>query len=99
MAEILAEAYQILADTTVNSQVNKIVAIARYRFRWSRKALFNFILETFPDLKDGLSERQIKFHTTSALYAAMDSTQKSKIIQRLEQIEKRNKKNAGNKRK
>lgn len=74
----------------VDRQVNQIVKLAKHTFRWKRKALFNYIMQTCPDLKSQLSDHEIKYYDTSALYRLMSKAQKSKVIQRLDQIKKRN---------
>lgn len=83
----------ILTDNgyqVIDKQVKRIVKIAKYNFHWSRKALFNFILKTHESLKPRLKPEEIKYSKTSALYQLMDSKQKSLVIKRLDQIERRN---------
>lgn len=88
--DIVNEAREIIAGSTESKQVNKIFKIAKHNFGWSRKAIFEYALETCPDLKNDLSEGTLKNYNTRRLFAAMNQRQKSLMIQRLEQIEKRN---------
>ena len=74
----------------IDKQVNAIVAIAKYKFKWRRKTLFDYILKTFPEMEVRLSPREKKYSMTSALYQIMDGRQKSTIIKRLDQIQKHN---------
>ena len=76
----------------IDRQVNAIIAIAKYKFRWRRSTLFRYILNTFPELEVRLTPREKKYSITSALYQIMDGRQKSTIIKRLDQIQKRNRK-------
>lgn len=102
--EIVTEAKQILEKSKsegmkftgngyrrIDRQVNCIVAIAKYKFKWRRSTLFRYILNTFPELEDRLTPREMRYSITSALYQIMDGRQKSTIIKRLDQIQKRNK--------
>jgi len=74
----------------IDTQVNAIVAIAKYKLKWKRRALFNYILGTFPELEARMTERETRYSITSALYQIMDGRQKSTIIKRLDQIQKKN---------
>lgn len=88
MGEIIQEAYKILnAPNPKEKQIKKITKIAKYNFKWSRKQLFNYILKWFPEIEKDVSKNG---YNVSKLYAAMSKEQLSNIIQRLEQIEKRN---------
>ncbi len=102
--EILTEAQDILKKSRasglkftgngfqhIDKQVRRIVRIAKYKFHWSRKSLFGYILKSFPELESRLKPDEIKYSKTSALYQLMTSQEKSLIIKRLEQIEKKNK--------
>jgi hypothetical protein len=102
--EIVKEANKILEQSStggmvftgngyqnIDKQVRTIIRIAKYKFGWSRSALFTYILQTCPELRERLTNREIKNSKTSALYQIMNSKQKSLVIQRLDQIQKRNK--------
>jgi len=104
-SEIITEAQQILEKSKIegvkftgngfrriDKQVNAIIAIAKYKFKWRRSTLFRYILGTFPELEVRLTPREKKYSMTSALYQIMDGRQKSTIIKRLDQIQKRNRK-------
>lgn len=75
----------------VDKQVRTIIRVAKYKLGWKRSSLFSYILETCPELRERLTNQEIKHSKTSALYTLMDSKQKSLVIQRLDQIQKRNK--------
>ena len=74
-----------------DKQIAAIVAL-KYKLHWPRRVLFNYICDTFPeeDFRSRLTEKERRFWNTSALYQLMTAKQKSKIIQRLDQIKKRN---------
>lgn len=74
----------------IDKQVRTIVRIAKYKLSWKRSAIFSYILETCPELRERLTTHEIKNSKTSALYQLMDSKQKSLVIKRLDQIQKRN---------
>lgn len=71
-------------------QVCKIVRIAKYKFHWKRKTIFDKILEFNPELAELLFDEDKRFHKTSSLYRLMSKEQKSHFIKFLEQIEKTN---------
>jgi len=74
----------------VDRQINKIIAIAKYKFWWGRKAIFNYCIKTVPGCDERVSEKERMRYSTSALFQKLTKAEKSLIIQRLEQIEKRN---------
>jgi hypothetical protein len=102
--EILTEAQQILdAERSrdikftgngfqyVDRQIRAIIRVAKYKLRWKRSSIFSYILESCPELRERLNVHEIKHSKTSALFQLMDSSQKSLVIKRLDQIQKHNK--------
>lgn len=101
--DIINEAQQILSQPAdglkptgdgfrrVDSQVNTIIRIAKYKLHWTRSSIFSFMLETCPEYRKRLTDHEIKHSKTSALFQLMTSADKSLVIKRLDQIQKRNK--------
>lgn len=75
-------------------QVNLIIRIAKYKFGWGRKALFEFCLKHVEGLEKRMPEEALKNYSTTRLFAGMSRAEKSHIIQVLEKIERRNIENA-----
>ena len=88
MNDIVTEAKKIINKP--DRQINKIIKIAKYNFKWGRKAIYNFILRNIPGLIERTDEASRKFYSTRKLFAAMSKSEKSQIIKILEQIERRN---------
>lgn len=78
----------------VDRQINKIIAVAKYKFQWKRKNIFNYCVESVPGCDGRISERGRRNYATSELFQKLTKAEKSHIIQRLEQIEKRNAKSS-----
>ncbi len=68
-----------------DKQVSTIHAISK-KMNWKRAKLFNYILKSFKDdeLKNRLTEKEIKYHNLSAVYKLLDVSQKRLIIQRMD---------------
>lgn len=77
-------------DRPADKQINKIIAIAKYKFHWGRKAIFNYILESVKDSGLRVTIEDAKHYKYSALLQTLSVSEKSLVIKRLEQIEKRN---------
>lgn len=73
----------------VDKQVNTIIRIAKYKLHWKRSSIFSFMLETCPEYRKRLTDHEIKHSKTSALFMLMTSADKSLVIKRLDQIQKR----------
>lgn len=62
-----------------DKQVNLIIAITKHQWKWSRKAIFNYCVETCP--------RVLKFdiqnYSTSKLFERMTTREKSLVIKRI----------------
>lgn len=89
-AGIIDQANAIIRESDKQRQIKKITKLWKYKFGWSRKIIFLYILKTLPELKAQITEECLKSFNLSQLYAATDKKQLSLVIQRLEQIEKRN---------
>lgn len=70
-----------------DKQVAAITAL-KYKLKYSRAHLFNFILKLFPGLKDRLTAQEIKYYKVSALYKLLDASEKSMIIKKMDLIKK-----------
>lgn len=79
-----------LTNRPADKQINKIIAIARYKFHWGRKAIFNYICESVHDAGIRVTIEDAKHYKYSALLQTLTTAEKSLVIKRLEQIEKRN---------
>jgi hypothetical protein len=91
--EIIKDAIQTGDGFKVRDrQINKIYAIAKYKFHWKRSSIFSFMLETCPEHRERLTGPEIKRSKLSALFSLMSSGDKYKVIKRLTLIEARNKK-------
>jgi len=80
-----------------DKQVATIYRIAKYKLKWSRKAMFGYILKTCPYIAARLTEHELKYYSLSAVWQIADKQDKRLIIQRLDRIQKRNKQNLLNK--
>lgn len=103
MGEIIQQAYEALnrPDEARLKRINKMVALYKYRFQWSRKTFIEKCLEWIPELKEKVSESVTKNWSTKGLYAAMELRDMNIILTKLELIEnnnKRRKKSNGNSR-
>lgn len=89
MEEIINEAKRILSqpDPARQKRINKMVAIYKHGFKWSRKTFIDKVMEWIPELAG-----TVKGNSTMALYAAMSIKQMNDVLTRLEAIEARNKK-------
>lgn len=76
-----------------DKQVSRIIKIAKYKFHWRRKAIYEFITGHIEGLTERIPETAQKHYSTTRMFAAMSRPEKSKIIQILEQIERRNRNN------
>ena len=91
MVDTVQEAKNILnAPNPKEKQIKKITKIYKYNFGWTRKTMFKFITDHFPELLVDVPSWALKNYNMSALYAVMNKEQLSNVIQILEQIEKRN---------
>lgn len=80
-------------DKPVDKQINKIIAIAKYKFHWKRKAIFNYICDSVHDAGIRVTMEDARHYKYSSLLGSLSIEEKSLVIKRLEKIEKRN---AGN---
>ena len=93
MSDPVKQVYTILRQPNPKQkQINKLTRLYRYVLEWPRSSFYLFVLRWFPELRFGIPIKLQNSYNTQALYAAMDSKQLSNIIQRLEAIERRNKK-------
>lgn len=92
MGKILEQIYEVLnsPDIARIKRIKKIVALYKYRFKWSRKTFMSKVFEWLPELRDSVPERAQKFHSTQALFAAMEIGHMNLILTRLEKIEMAN---------
>jgi len=74
-----------------DKQIAAIYKIAKHKLKWSRKAMFNYILKTCPHIAGRLKPHEMKFYSLSAIWQLADKQDKRLIIQRLDAIQKRNK--------
>lgn len=93
MAEILKEVYETLnkPDEARQKRVNKMVALYKYRFQWSRKVFIEKVFEWIPELRSEVTEEALRKSATKQLFAAMEIKHMNAVLSRLEQIEKYNK--------
>lgn len=87
---IVDQANLLIREADKQRQVKKITKLYKYKFGWSRKTIFLYILKTLPELKEKITEECLKNSNLTQLYAAAEKKQLSVVIQRLEQIEKKN---------
>lgn len=74
----------------IDRQVNKIIAITKYKFGWSRKAIYKFCIQYIePDKYEKVHFECGKAYSTSKLFQHLSQEQKSSIIKRLEKIERK----------
>lgn len=73
-----------------DKQVSTIHIIS-LKLKWKRSRLFHYILKCFNDdeLKNRLTEKEIKYHNLSAVYKLLDVSQKRLIIQRMDLMKKK----------
>lgn len=89
-AGIVDKANAIIREADKHRQIKKITKIYKYKFGWSRKIMFLYILKSIPEAKARIVPEALKGYNISMLYAALSKKELSLIIKRLEQIEKRN---------
>lgn len=73
-----------------DKQVSAIFAISK-KLQMKRARLFNYILKSFTDaeLKDRLTEKELKYHNLTAVFQLLDITQKSHVIKRLDAMKRK----------
>lgn len=69
-----------------------LIKIARYKFNWKKEATFSYILETCPNLRDMLTNFEIRKSKLGILLKLMSKKDADKVLKRLLAIEKRNEK-------
>lgn len=89
-AGIVDQANAIIREADKQRQIKKITKIYKYKFGWSRKTMFLYILKSIPEAKARILPEALKNYNISMLYSALSKKEMSLVIQRLEQIEKRN---------
>jgi len=104
MSEIINEVNKILEEPSTqledtgngfrysDKQIRTITA-QMYKLNWKRKALFNYICNTFEaeGIRERLTPAELKYSNISSLYKLLDKSHKRKIIQRLDKIILKNK--------
>ncbi len=89
-AKIIDDVNVLIRNTDKQRQIKKITKIYKYKFGWSRKTIFIYIMRTMPEVIENIPEPTLKSYNLTQLYAAMNKRQLSTLIKKLEQIEKRN---------
>ena len=89
-AKLIDDVNVLIRQTDKQRQIKKITRIYKYKFGWSRKTLFLYVMKTMPEVVSNITEESLKNYNLSQLYAAMDKRSLSTLIKKLEQIEKRN---------
>lgn len=89
-AKIIDDVNVLIRNTDKQRQIKKITKIYKYKFGWSRKTIFLYVMKSMPEVVTSINEDSIKGYNLTQLYAAMDKRQLSTLIKKLEQIEKRN---------
>ena len=89
-AKIIDDVNALIRETDKQRQIKKITKIYKYKFGWSRKTLFLYVMRSMPEIVENITEDSLKSYNLTQLYAAMDKKQLSTLIKKLEQIEKRN---------
>jgi RecG-like helicase len=89
-AKIIDDVNVLIRNTDKQRQIKKITKIYKYKFGWSRKTLFLYVMKTMPEVVEFITEESLKSYNLTQLYAAMEKKQLSTLIKKLEQIEKRN---------
>ena len=87
---LITEVNRIVRNREKAKQIAKITKLWKYRFGWSRSTAFKYILKSCPEVEPDVPAESIKNSNLTQLYAALNKAQLSKVIQRLEFIEKRN---------
>ncbi len=62
-----------------DKQINLILAITKHQWKWSRKAIFMYIVKTCPNVPSS----DIKNFSTSKLFERMTTSEKSLVIKRV----------------
>ena len=77
------------SNKMTDMQRRALIKISKYKLSWKPEALFSYICETFPELRKKMSIWEIKNSKLYKLYSIMSKQQASKIIKRLDKIQKR----------
>jgi hypothetical protein len=70
-------------------QVNKIYAILKWRFKWDKKHMYNYILSVHPGVAKKLEDGERKHYNMTAVFLALTKKEKGELIKRIEAMEKR----------
>ena len=70
-------------------QVNKIYAILKWRFKWDKKHMYNYILSIYPGVAKKLEDGERKHYNMTAVFLALTKKEKGGLIKRIEAMEKR----------
>lgn len=88
---ILNELKRLLRPGYRHSRQDKaILKIAKYKFGWSNETVFNYCLNTCPEIRSRLTKYELRHPKLYIMFRLLNPEQKSKIIKRLVIIEKKN---------
>lgn len=73
------------------NQDKLIIRLAKYKFGWSGEAIFNYILESVPEIRKRLTNYELRHPKLNTLFRVLNIQQKDKVIKRLIMIESKNK--------
>jgi len=69
-----------------------LIKLTRYKYNWKKEATFAYILETCPDLRNMLTNFEIKKSKLHVLFSLMSKRDADMVLKRLTAIERRNEK-------
>jgi hypothetical protein len=70
-------------------QVNKIYAILKWKFKWDKKHMFNYITNIYPGLLKKLDAGERNHYNMTAIFLSLTKKEKGLLIKRIEAMEAR----------